>query len=181
MSAQSELNKVAKDVVVSLEYTLTVDGEVVDSSEENGVLDYLQGHQNIIPGLESALEGMAAGETKKVVVAAKDAYGEYNPDAVEEIALSDFPEDIPLEEGIELAVDDGESGPVSAVIEKVGEETVTLNYNHPLAGKDLAFDVKVVSLRAATAEELEHGHVHSEEEEDDCGCGCGCGDSCSCN
>ncbi|MPN28072.1 FKBP-type peptidyl-prolyl cis-trans isomerase SlyD [bioreactor metagenome] len=67
------------------------------------------------------------------------------------------------------------------MIEKVGEETVTLNYNHPLAGKDLTFDVKVVSLRAATAEELEHGHVHSEEEEDDCRCGCGCGDSCSCN
>jgi FKBP-type peptidyl-prolyl cis-trans isomerase SlyD len=180
LSAQSELNKVAKDVVVSLEYTLTVDGEVVDSSEENGVLDYLQGHQNIIPGLESAMEGMTTGETKKVMVEAKDAYGEYDPEAVEEIALSDFPEDIPLEVGIELAVDDGENGPVSAVIVKVSEDTVTLNYNHPLAGKALSFDVKVVSLRAATAEELEHGHVHSEEE-DDCDCDCDCGGSCSCN
>ena len=177
MSAQSELNKVAKDVVVSLEYTLTVDGEVVDSSEENGALDYIQGQGNIIPGLEKELEGMKLGESKKVLVKAKDAYGEYDPEALEEIPVDEFPEDIPMEVGVELAVEDDEGMPMSAVIEAVDKDYVTLNFNHPLAGKDLSFDVKISGIRAATAEELEHGHVHGDE---DCDCGCGCEDDSSC-
>lgn len=179
LNTQSKLSKVAKDLVVSLDYTLTVDGEVVDSSEENGALDYIQGQGNIIPGLEKELEGMGIGETKKVLVKAKDAYGEYDPEALEEIPLDEFPEDIPLEVGVELAVEDGEGMPMSAVIEAVDKDFVTLNFNHPLAGKDLSFDVKIAGIRAATAEELEHGHVHGDEECDcgcegdhDCGCGC---------
>ncbi|MHC1741185.1 MAG: peptidylprolyl isomerase [Anaerolineaceae bacterium] len=180
MNEQTEFTKVAKDLVVSLEYTLTVDGEVIDSSEENGPIDYIQGHENIISGLESALEGMKLGESKKVNVKAKDAYGEYDPEAVEEIPLTEFPDDIPLEVGVELAVDDEDEGPISAVIEEVGKDSVTLNFNHPLAGKELNFDVKILSIRAATAEELEHGHVHGDEDccEGDCDCEdseCNCG------
>jgi FKBP-type peptidyl-prolyl cis-trans isomerase SlyD len=179
LNAQSELTKVAKDLVVSLEYTLTVDGEVIDSSEENGPIDYIQGHENIIAGLESALDGMKVGEAKKVNVKAKDAYGEYDPEAVEEVPLSEFPNDIPLEVGVELAVEDEDEGPISAVIEEVGKDSVTLNFNHPLAGKDLNFDVKILSIRAATAEELEHGHIHDEDEECDGDCDCEDGD-CDC-
>jgi FKBP-type peptidyl-prolyl cis-trans isomerase SlyD len=177
LNAQSKLTKVAKDLVVSLEYTLTVDGEVIDSSEESGPIDYIQGHENIILGLENVLEGMEVGETKKVNVKAQDAYGEYDPEAVEEIPLADFPDDIPLEVGVELAVEDEDDGPMSAVIEEVGKDSVTLNFNHPLAGKDLNFDVKILSIREATAEELEHGHVH-DEDGDDCDCedgDCNCG------
>ncbi len=176
MNEQSEFTKVAKDLVVSLEYTLTVDGELIDSSEENGPIDYIQGHENIIAGLESELDGMKLGESKKVNVKAVDAYGEYDEEAVEEIPLSDFPKDIPLEVGVELAVEDEDEGPISAVIEEVGKDTVTLNFNHPLAGKDLNFDVKILSIRAATAEELEHGHVHGDDEDCDCDdseCNCG--------
>ena len=181
MNTQSEFTKVAKDLVVSLEYTLTVDGEVVDSSEENGAIEYIQGHENIISGLESQLEGMKLGESKKVLVKAVDAYGEYDPESVEEIPLSDFPKDIPLEVGVELAVEDEDEGAISAVIEEVGKDSVVLNFNHPLAGKDLSFDVKIADIRAATAEELEHGHVHGDEEDCDCGCGCGSEDeSCDC-
>lgn len=180
MNTQPDLSKVAKDLVITLEYSLTVDGEVVDSSEENGPIDYIQGHGNIIPGLENALLGMKVGESKKVDVQAKDAYGEYDPEAIEEIPLSDFPDDIPLEVGLELAVDDEETGPTTAVIEEVTKESVTLNYNHPLAGKDLHFDAKIKAIRAATAEELEHGHVH-DEEGCDCDGDCCCGDSgCNC-
>ena len=179
MKEQSEFTKVAKDLVVSLEYTLTVDGEIIDSSEENGPIDYIQGHENIISGLERELEGMSVGESKKVNVKAKDAYGEYDPEATEEVPLDDFPKDIPLEVGVELAVEDEDEGPISAVIEEVGKDTVTLNFNHPLAGKDLNFDVKILSIRAATAEELEHGHVHGDDEE--CDCDCDCEDSeCNC-
>lgn len=180
MSAQSELTKVENDLVVSLEYTLTVEGEVVDSSEENGPIDYIQGKGNIIPGLEKELAGMNVGDTKKVKVLAKDAYGEYDPEATEEIELSDFPEEIPLEVGVELAVEDEDGNATSATIVEVGETAVTLNFNHPLAGKDLEFDVKIAGIRAATAEELEHGHVHGEDEcdcdcdDENCDCGCGC-------
>jgi len=181
VNEQSEFTKVAKDLVVSLEYTLTVEGEIVDSSEENGPIDFIQGHGNIIPGLESALEGMNLGEAKKVNVLAKDAYGEYDPEASEEIPLAEFPEDIPLEVGVELAVEDEENGVVSAVIEEVGKDSVTLNFNHPLAGKNLDFDVKILTIRAATAEELEHGHVHGEEGECDCDGDCDCEDGeCNC-
>lgn len=181
LNTQSEFAKVEKDLVVSLEYTLTVDGEVVDSSEENGPIDFIQGQGNIIPGLEKELTGMKLGEAKKVNVLAVDAYGEYDPDAVEEIPLSDFPNDIPLEVGVELAVEDEDGEAVSAVIEEVGKDTVSLNFNHPLAGKDLVFDVKIAALRAATVEELEHGHVHGDDGECDGECDCDCEDGdCNC-
>ena len=178
MNAKSEFLKVAKDLVVSLEYTLTVDGEVVDSSEENGPIEFIQDKGNIIPGLERQLEGMALGESKNITVLSKEAYGEYDPEAVEEIPLSEFPDDIPHEVGVELAVEDEDGEAVSAVIEEVGKESITLNFNHPLAGKDLNFAVKILDLRAATAEELEHGHTHSDEEECDCDCESG---ECTCS
>ena len=182
MSEQTEFSKVENDLVVSLEYTLTVEGEVVDSSEENGPIDFIQGRGHIIPGLEKELSGMKVGDSKKVKVIAKEAYGEYDPEAVEEIALTDFPEEIPLEVGVELAVEDEDGNATSAVIEAVNEDSVTLNFNHPLAGKDLEFNVKIAGIRAPSAEELEHGHVHSESESDcDCDCDCDCEDGeCSC-
>lgn len=173
MNTNTEFKKVEDNLVVSLEYTLTVDSEVVDSSKENGPLDYIQGKGNIIPGLEKELAGMSLGESKKVKVAAKEAYGEYDPEATEEVPLSDFPTDIPLEVGVELAVEDEDGEAMSAVIEEVDKDFVTLNFNHPLAGKDLVFDVKILGLREATAEELEHGHVHGDE--------CDCDDDCDCD
>lgn len=181
LNTKSEFEKVEKDLVVSMEYTLTVDGEVVDSSKEDGPIDFIQGKGNIIPGLEKELYGMKIGDEKKVKVVASEAYGEYDPEAVEEVPLSDFPSDIPIEVGVELAVEDEDGEAMSAVIEEVGKDTITLNFNHPLAGKDLNFDVKIIGLRAATAEELEHGHTHSDGECDcdgDCDCedgGCNCG------
>jgi FKBP-type peptidyl-prolyl cis-trans isomerase SlyD len=173
LNTKSEFNKVEKDLVVSMEYTLTVEGEVVDSSKENGPIDFIQGKGNIISGLEKELYGMKLDESKKVNVPAKEAYGEFDPEAMEEVPLSDFPTDIPLEVGVELAVEDEDGDAMSAVIEEVGKDTVTLNFNHPLAGKDLAFDVKIVGLREATEEEMEHGHVHGDEE-----CDCDCDDDC---
>jgi len=174
LNTKSEFTKVEKDLVVSMEYTLTVDGEVVDSSKENGPIDFIQGKGNIIPGLEKALYGMNLDESKEVNVPAAEAYGEFDEEAVEEVPVSDFPTDIPLEVGVELAVEDEDGGAMSAVIEEVTKDTVTLNFNHPLAGKDLVFDVKIVSLRAPTEEEMQHGHVHGDEE---CECDCD-GDDC---
>lgn len=163
---------VADDVVVTLEYELTVDGEVFDSSEEGDPVVFLQGSNQLAPGLESALIGLKIGESKEVTVSPEEGYGEYDPDAVVEVARSEFPGDFPLEPGTEITVHTDESDDefddiMEATIVKVDKFVVTLNFNHPLAGKTLHFKVKVLDLREATAEELEHGHVHGDHDHDD--------------
>lgn len=162
MSAEKQPNSVADDVVVTMDYSLTVEGEVIDSSKDEGPLSFLQGHGNIIPGLERELAGMKVGESKKVVVAAKDGYGEYDEEAVMEVPRDQFPDEIPLEQGIELHVTDEDGDIVHAVITDVREKTVVLDTNHPLADAELHFDIKILGLRAPTSEELSHGHVHGE-------------------
>jgi FKBP-type peptidyl-prolyl cis-trans isomerase SlyD len=158
---------VADDVVVSLEYTLTVNGEIVDSTEGIEPISFLQGYENIIPGLERELYGLKVGDEKKVFVPAKDAYGEIDPEAVVDVPRKDIPKDIPVKPGVELQVTNEDGELLDAVIVTVSKDTVRLDFNHPLAGKDLNFAVKVVELREAEAEELEHGHVHGDDFDED--------------
>jgi FKBP-type peptidyl-prolyl cis-trans isomerase SlyD len=172
MNESSKPSVVADDVVVSLNYVLTVDGEVVDSTEGIEPISFLQGYENIIPGLERELYGLKVGDSKKVHVVAKDAYGEIDPEAVVDVPRKDIPKDIPIKPGVELQVSNEDGELLDAVIVTVSKETVRLDFNHPLAGKDLNFDITVVDLREAEAEELEHGHVHGDDfdeeyEEDD--------------
>ncbi len=152
--------KVKSGQVVSIEYTLRVDGKVIDSSVGGEPLEYLHGASNIIPGLEREIEGMAVGESKNVVVSPEDGYGEVNEEAFIEAPRSVFPPDIPLRPGVELQLTGSDGSPLYARIEGVEEDVVVLNLNHPLAGKELHFDITVVGLRDATAEELKHGHTH---------------------
>jgi FKBP-type peptidyl-prolyl cis-trans isomerase SlyD len=152
--------KVTDGQVVSMEYTLRVDGKVVDSSAGGDPLEYLHGVGNIIPGLEREMDGMAVGDSKKVIVVAEDGYGELDEDAFIEAPRSEFPEDMPIKPGVELELSGPEGQPMYARIESLEGETVVLNMNHPLAGKELHFDVKVVGLRDATDEEMDHGHAH---------------------
>jgi FKBP-type peptidyl-prolyl cis-trans isomerase SlyD len=146
--------------VVSMEYTLRVDGKVVDTSEGGDPLEYLHGAANIIPGLEREMEGMTIGESKQVTVSAADGYGEENDEAFLDVPRSEFPEDMPLNPGVEMELTTPEGEPLYARVESVEGDIVHLNMNHPLAGKDLLFDVKVVGLRDATDEEMDHGHAH---------------------
>jgi FKBP-type peptidyl-prolyl cis-trans isomerase SlyD len=156
----AETGSVKNDQVVSMEYTLHVDGEVVDSSEGEGPLEFLAGHHNVISGLEREMIGMKIGESKNVVIAPADGYGEFDEGAFSDVERDKFPADMPVEPGIELQLSDEEGHPMYARIDSVEGEKVRLNFNHPLAGKELHFSVKVVGLRAATGEELEHGHAH---------------------
>jgi FKBP-type peptidyl-prolyl cis-trans isomerase SlyD len=156
----SEDIKVQDGYVVAMDYTLKVDGEVVDTSDGREPLEYLHGAGNIIPGLERELTGMGIGESKDVVVAPAEGYGEMDDEAYVEVSRKEFPSNIPLEIGTQLQVSDQKGQPMFAVIDKVGDENVTLNFNHPLAGQELHFAVKVVSVRAATNEEQQHGHAH---------------------
>ncbi|HEX2697105.1 MAG TPA: peptidylprolyl isomerase [Anaerolineales bacterium] len=155
--------KVDDGQVVSMHYTLHVDGKVVDSSEGGEPLQFIQGMGHIIPGLENELYDMKIGDSKKVVVAAKDGYGESDAEAFMEVPRDSFPPNVPLQLGTELELRDQSDHPVYARIESISDENVRLNMNHPLAGKELHFDVKIADLRAATDDEVSHGHVHSHE------------------
>lgn len=153
-------DSVQNGVVVSMEYTLKIDGEVIDSSEGHDPLEFLTGHGNIISGLEREMIGMKVGDSKDVTVAPADGYGEYDEEAFLDVPKNQFPKDMQVEEGLELTVRDDSGEARYARIESVEGETVRLNFNHPLAGDELNFNVKVVNLREPTGEELEHGHVH---------------------
>jgi len=159
---------VADQLVVGIDYTLRdEEGELIDSNEGYPPLEFLQGFGQIIPGLEQALNGLAVGDEKHVVVAPEDGYGEYQPEAFETVPLDAFPEDMDVEEGMEIQVQDDDGQLLQAIVAEVDGDEVTLDFNHPLAGVTLHFDVRIASLRAATAEELDHGHVHGEGHDHD--------------
>ncbi len=155
-------NKVANGQVVSMEYTLWVDGEILDTSDGQGPLQFLAGYGNIIPGLEREMLDMKIGDEKEVTVPPEDGYGEFDEDAFLEVPRKEFPDDMELEEGLELSVSDDEGNARYARIDSVATDVVRLDFNHPLAGAELKFKVKVVGLREPTAEEVEHGHVHED-------------------
>ena len=152
---------VADNMVVSMAYKLTVDGEVIDEAADHQAIQFMQGHKNIIPGLESQLAGMKAGESKSVVVASEGGYGPVDENAIEDVALSDFPDDVEPKKGLEVQMKDSKGRDSYARVLSVGKKTAKLDFNHPLAGKELNFDVKIIELRPATDEELSHGHVHA--------------------
>ncbi|MFT3892476.1 MAG: peptidylprolyl isomerase [Anaerolineales bacterium] len=155
-------DSVQDGVVVSMEYTLHVDGELLDTSEGQGPLQFLVGYGNIISGLESEMMGMKVGDSKKVVVQPADGYGEFDEEAFMDVPKDQFPKDMPVEVDTELTVRDDEGNARYARVDNIEGETVRLDFNHPLAGAELHFDVKVVGLREPSEEELEHGHVHEE-------------------
>ena len=154
---------VADDLVVSLDYTLRLeDGQVVDTSaaDEGKPLEFVQGQGEIIPGLEQALYGMRVGDVKEVVVAPVDGYGEHDPEAFEMVERQIFPAQMDLEPGTSLRLRESSGEILEAFVVDVRPEGVLLDFNHPLAGETLYFQVKIAGLRAATEEELAHGHVH---------------------
>ncbi|GAB4574130.1 MAG: peptidylprolyl isomerase [Anaerolineae bacterium] len=154
-------NTVQNGRVVSINYTLKLDdGEVVDESAAGEPLVYLHGANNIIPGLENALTGLAVGDRKSVTVSPDEGYGEYMEEAVESVPRSLFPADLDLQEGLILSVRDESGAVYDAVVVEIADDAVTLDFNHPLAGENLHFDVEVVDVREATAEERDHGHPH---------------------
>ncbi|ATB28312.1 FKBP-type peptidyl-prolyl cis-trans isomerase [Melittangium boletus] len=156
--------KIAKDSVVAIEYQLHLgDGKIVDESEPGEPLEYLHGHDEIVPGLEQALEGKGAGESLNVTVAPKDGYGDIDPDGVEEVPRSEFPEGMELKAGAILSATDPDGDEVDFLVKEVKGDTVVVDFNHPFAGKTLHFEVTVRNVRAATKEELEHGHAHGED------------------
>lgn len=153
--------KINNGKVVSFHYTLKDnEGQVLDQSGDNPLF-YLHGHKNIIPGLESALEGKGANDELTVTVQPKDAYGEIEPQLVQDIPRAEFPDNESLEVGMQFQMDTP-NGPAIIMVKNLTDSVITVDGNHPLAGTTLNFEVKVANVREASAEELEHGHVHGE-------------------
>lgn len=154
--------QIADNAVVSMHYTLTDDeGTVIDSSAGSEPLTFMQGHQNIIPGLEKALVGKAAGDKLTVRVEPEEGYGEYDVEMLQQVPREMFQGIDNIEPGMTFQAQDP-SGYVQTVEVKLVEgDVVTVDANHPLAGVTLNFDVEIVEVRAATAQELDHGHVHA--------------------
>ncbi|MGB2955826.1 MAG: peptidylprolyl isomerase [Anaerolineales bacterium] len=151
---------VQDNLVVTLDYKLIVEDEMMESTEDGEPILFIQGIGQIIPGLENALYGMEVGDQKTVVIQPEDAYGEYDPESLQEAKKEEFSEEIPLDEGTFLDLEDDEGDILSAQIISAEEDTVTLDFNHPLAGKTLTFEITLTDLRPASEEELDHGHVH---------------------
>ena len=162
MSETQKSQTIGDGHVVTLGYTLTVDGRVIDTSEGagNAPVVFIQGTEQVVPGLENALYGMAVGDSKNVVVLPAEGYGEYDPEAFDDVPRSEFPPEIPIKPGVILHLRDNDDEVYETTVVSVDKDTVRLTFNHPLAGKELHFSVTVLAVREATTEELEHGHVH---------------------
>lgn len=172
---------ISKDCVVTFDYTLRDDGGIVlDTTEGDEPMEYIHGRNELIRGLEMALEGKEAGAVlQDISIAPQDAYGEHEPRLMAEVDRSSFPEGIELEVDMQFEAE-GPGGAQIVTITKVDGDTITVDGNHPLAGKTLRFDVKVLGVREATEEEKARGLLRG------CGCGCdhgacgddGCDDCC---
>jgi FKBP-type peptidyl-prolyl cis-trans isomerase SlyD len=152
--------QVEKNKVVEIDYTLKDDdGQLLDSSEGRDPLSYIQGVGNLIPGVESALEGKSAGERVQIIVPPESGYGVRDDSLVLSIERDKFSEVGDLQEGARFRMET-QKGPVIFTVLKVGDSEVLVDGNHPLAGMSLNFDITIQSVREATSEELDHGHVH---------------------
>lgn len=153
--------RIAKDCVVKLHYELKNDaGEELSSSSGGEPLAYLHGHQGIIPGLENALDGKAEGEALEVTVQPAEGYGEANPALVQQVPRSAFQGVDDIAPGMQFKAQTEAGQEQLITVREVGDESVTIDANHPLAGQVLHFSVAVESVREATQEEIAHGHVH---------------------
>jgi FKBP-type peptidyl-prolyl cis-trans isomerase SlyD len=151
--------KIEKGRVVEIHYTLTAeDGAVIDSSKGGDPLPYLHGVGNLIPGLEAELEGCVAGDALQVKVPPEQGYGVRSEEQVRVVPRSDLPPG-DLKVGTQFQTR-GPAGSGLVRVSAIDGDAITLDANHPLAGMVLSFDVQIVTVRAATDEEVEHGHVH---------------------
>ncbi|ABM04886.1 peptidylprolyl isomerase, FKBP-type [Psychromonas ingrahamii 37] len=160
--------KITNDSVVSIHFGVSeVDGNALDSTENGAPLEFIQGSHYLVPGLEAELEGKQLGDKFDVELEAKDAYGLFQDELVQQVPRSLFEGVDEIEVGMSFQAET-DQGPRSVEVTEVGEENVSIDANHPLAGMALKFVGEVIGVRAATEEELAHGHTHpaaSEEKE----------------
>ena len=152
--------KVEKNKVVTVHYTgkFPDSDEIFDSSKDREPMEFLVGHKNMIEGFEQELLGAGEGDNREFTLLPEQAYGQRNEDAIQEMPKEQFPDD--LEVGMMFQAQ-SEQGPMQFTISEILEETVKIDFNHPMAGKTLKFSVDVISIREANEDEISHGHSHS--------------------
>jgi FKBP-type peptidyl-prolyl cis-trans isomerase SlyD len=157
---------ISNDKVVSLTYELKVDGQVVDRTGEEQPLVFLYGAGQMIPGFEKQLNGLSKGESYGFQVSAEEGYGESNPEELVELSKDIFVVDgqlVPeLKQDALIPMADQHGNQLRGRVAEIKLDTVTMDFNHPLAGKELNFTGKILDVREATQEEIEHGHVHGD-------------------
>jgi len=152
--------QIAANTVVTIDYTLTNDnGDILDRSQD-GQFCYLHGASNIIPGLEKALDGKTASDEVSVTVPPTEGYGERDDAMLQTISRNMFGPDQTIEPGMQFHAQSPQGDTMVITVTDIDGDDITVDGNHPLAGVNLNFDVKVVDIRAASQEEIEHGHAH---------------------
>lgn len=166
--------KIEDGCLIELEYELrNSKGEVIETSSSGSLMSYLHGNEEIPPKLESQLAGRDVGEKVVVTLAPADAYGEFNPDGIVAVPRSEFPEDAEIVPGdwvsIEVSGEEGEEpkGEMEMRVVEIAPEAITLDANHPLAGEEITFDLKVASVRKATEEEIDARNAEKEAAEEE--------------
>jgi FKBP-type peptidyl-prolyl cis-trans isomerase SlyD len=158
---------ITQNKVVSLSYTLTLNnGEIADEASADEPLVFIHGIGQTLPAFDEQLDGLAPGDTFSFTLTAEEGYGESSDNYIVDLpkdifAGPDVPADI-LEIGAMLPMQDQDGNPMDGVVLEIGEDTVKMDFNHPLAGEALSFSGSVISVREATPDELDHGHVHGE-------------------
>lgn len=173
--------KIGKNTFVGLSYELTVDGQQVEKVTAEAPLQFVTGAGFLLPKFEEQLVGLGVDDTFAFRLESVDAYGDVIPEAVVELPKDVFMVEGTIEEGLleignQLPMSDNQGNRMVGVITAVGDSSVTMDFNHPMAGKALEFKGSVVSLREATPEDLMQGQMAA----GGCGCGDGCGDDCDC-
>ncbi|MCP4009163.1 MAG: peptidylprolyl isomerase [Proteobacteria bacterium] len=154
--------QIEKHTAVSIDYVLKGDdGKVIDESI-GGQFNFLSGAQNIIPGLENALQGKAAGDEFDVTIAPGEAYGEVDPSRVQTVKREMFPEGVDIQVGAQFHGASPGGEPIVVTVASIEGDDIVIDGNHALAGQTLHFAVKIVEVRAATEDEVSHGHIHGE-------------------
>ncbi len=170
--------KIANESHVSMDYTLRLtSGEVVDQSDPSSPIEFVCGHDQIIPGLEKSLIGKEANESFTVEVAPEEAYGEHRAEMVQEIPSNQFPPNVELKVGMTFQSRTPQGQPLVFSITEIQDDAVVVDMNHPLAGKTLVFEVVIRSVREATPGEIEalNAPAGNPQDTSECGGGCSCG------
>jgi len=158
--------QISQNTVAAIDYTLKdATGEVLDTSEGRQPLSYLHGAGNLVPGLESALEGSTEGDSLQVTVQPDEGYGQRDENLIQAVPKEAFSGVDQVEAGMRFQATDDQGQVRLVTVTEVADEEVTVDANHPLAGQELHFDVSVVEVREASSEEIEHGHVHDGSED----------------
>ncbi len=155
---------IRENKVVDLVFTLkSAEGEILDQAEKDDPFTYLHGADQVVPGLEAGLQGLKVGDKKKVVVSAAEGYGELDPRLKVTASRGQFPKGVELEVGTQFETETPDGDEVVFTVCAIEGDKIHVDGNHPLAGQTLHFEVEVLSIRDATADELEHGHAHGPE------------------